>query len=474
MGECVSQAPRGGLPPVSRRNSAKRGGVQVFCIIRNALVLVRLQAGSAEAGFLAAFCPIQAVPYLVVIRCVPDIHRSCVHPLTLCCRNGILVANIAAGASEDEFVEAMKKAASPIDQPAVPGPTEGQPPASVDQPPVPVESPAAAPQPSSSSSSSSPSSAQPPDRNAVYEERKARLEAQRAAAEAAERADRLARRRASTTPDPAGRSSNTTYLEQQRRRQQAAQEERARVLRLLENDKIERRQREANRKQALEADSPTKENVPPAPRPTGPETAISFRLLDGSSLKAKFPSSAVLGADVRQWLDANRSDGDQPYSFLQILAPRPNKPLSISDESSALCELGLSPTATLVLVPEAAYTTAYKGGGTSNEVGLLARAYGMVYGAVATVLGVGYPVPVVPAAVPERVQRPVQSRPGTAGGAPMSRTNSGSGSGRIRTLYDQREGEGGGEDKERKYYNGNQVCGAFLLGEGSANCVAGF
>lgn len=76
MGERVSQEPRGELPPVSERNSAKRGGIQVFYIIRHALILVRLQAGSVEAGFLAAFCPIQAVPYLVIIKYVPDIHAA--------------------------------------------------------------------------------------------------------------------------------------------------------------------------------------------------------------------------------------------------------------------------------------------------------------------------------------------------------------------------------------------------------------
>lgn len=398
------------------------------------------------------------------------------------------MANVAAGVSEAEFLQAMAKAPVLGEEPDIkPQPVAADPP----------------PLPASSSSSSSTSAAPVQDRNAVYEERKARIEQKRAAEEKEEREKRLARertRRESITADPPGRSSNTTYLEQQRKRQLAAQEERQRVLRLLENDKIERRQKEAKRKQTLAEDHDrapgpaAKESVPqsPALRPTGTETAISFRLLDGSSLKAKFPSLSLLGTDVRQWLDANRDDGDHPYSFLQILAPLPNKQLSISDENSSLADLGLSPTATLVLVPAQSYTTAYRGGGTSTETGILSKAYSMFYGAVAAVLGVGYPThtppasapppaaapPAAPAAAPPPAvpapppapapappllpaptprAAPVPSRPGTSGGLPMSRTNSGNG--RIHTLYDQRDGEAE-PDGARKYYNGNQVRGS--------------
>jgi hypothetical protein len=42
----------------------------VLPLLRSRCVLLKLQAGSVEAGFLAAFCPIQAVPYLVVVKYV--------------------------------------------------------------------------------------------------------------------------------------------------------------------------------------------------------------------------------------------------------------------------------------------------------------------------------------------------------------------------------------------------------------------
>lgn len=78
----------------------------------------------------------------------------------------------------------------------------------------------------------------------------------------------------------------------------------------------------------------------------------------------------------------------------------------------------------------------------------------MVYGAVTTVLGVGYPSTPPPApAAPPPAAAP-RGETAAQGGQPMSRTSSGNG--RIRTLYNGRgEGE---ESGERKYYNGNQVC----------------
>lgn len=221
------------------------------------------------------------------------------------------MANISAGASREEFIQQIKN--------AVPEASRGseqmaEPPAADETTPPPPVPSSSGP---SSSSSSAASSSTASNYQAAYEARKARLEARRVEQEAADEAARLARAQArressASTADAPGRVGNMTYLEKQRQRIQAAQEERKRVLQLLENDKIERRQKEAKRKEALEqslsgSSSPlpaAKENIKPAtPRPTGKETAISFRLLDGSSLKARFPSDSMLGTVVREWLD---------------------------------------------------------------------------------------------------------------------------------------------------------------------------
>ncbi|RPB06254.1 hypothetical protein P167DRAFT_580879, partial [Morchella conica CCBAS932] len=72
---------------------------EVLPLLRSRCVLLRLQAGSVEAGFLAAFCPIQAVPYLVVVK------------------NGAMVANVAAGATRDEFMDGIKAALTETETP---------------------------------------------------------------------------------------------------------------------------------------------------------------------------------------------------------------------------------------------------------------------------------------------------------------------------------------------------------------------
>ncbi|RPA91025.1 hypothetical protein L873DRAFT_1715666 [Choiromyces venosus 120613-1] len=270
-----------------------------------------------------------------------------------------------------------------------------------------------------------------------------------------------------------GRAENSSFVQQQRKRQQEASEERQRVLQLLENDKKER---EARRKKNVVGDKAS--SAPIAERGeqkaskshSSNETAISFRMLDGLSLRAKFPSSATLATEVRKFVDENRTDGDHPYSFLQILAPLPNKQITISEENSALSELGLSPTCTLVLVPASSTpASAYSGGGGSTEgVGIFSRICGLFYSIVTTIFGVGY-YPPVHVFVNAELEKS-QSLP-TASLSSLSDASASSSSGqapsrevtpnaRIRTLYDGRGSDR--EEADRKYYNGNQVCARYF------------
>ena len=105
---------------------------------------------------------------------------------------------------------------------------------------------------------------------------------------------------------PGGQS----YHDQQRQIKTAEQSERQRILQLLENDKAERRLRERERKGEYTTPTPT-------PTPSASATpssqlnseaksqnvALAFRLVDGTSIKSRFPSSAVLGEDVRAWIE---------------------------------------------------------------------------------------------------------------------------------------------------------------------------
>lgn len=152
--------------------------------------------------------------------------------------------------------------------------------------------------------SSSPSSAGPESPTAaLFAERRARLEAQegqRQAQEKAERDQRIARdkfRRETQSP------ARAKYVAEQKKIREDDQADRLRILRLVENDKIERREREARKQQIQQTRQHAQTSAPESePGPSSNETAISFRLLDGSILKAKFASSSKL-ADVRQWLD---------------------------------------------------------------------------------------------------------------------------------------------------------------------------
>ncbi|KAG0632796.1 hypothetical protein HOY80DRAFT_733081 [Tuber brumale] len=265
-----------------------------------------------------------------------------------------------------------------------------------------------------------------------------------------------------------GRADNSLFLLQQRKRERAASGERLRVLQLLENDKKEQ---EARRGENVVEDKSSSTSIAGrgTPKSHSPrETAISFRMLDGLSLKAKFPSSAVLATDVRKFVDEHRTDGDHPYSFLQILTPLPNKHITISEENSTLSGLDLSPTCTLVLVPTSSSpASAYSGGGGSTEGGgIFSRIYGLFYSIVTTILGVGYHPP-IPASVNAELGKG-QSLP-TASFSSFSSLSDASTSSarqassreevpgtRIRTLHDGRGSDG--EEADRKYYNGNQVC----------------
>jgi len=158
------------------------------------------------------------------------------------------------------------------------------------------------------------------------------------------------------------------HVEQLRRKQSAAREERQRILQAIEDDKIARRakqaEREAQRKAAAEGSEVKPEDeVPFAPASplyatSGRITAhcaLQVRLLDGSTIRSRFSSHDTL-KDVRQWVD-DTTTGDigsgskTPYIFKILLTPLPSKTVDFTEEGNALHDFGLTPSATLILVP---------------------------------------------------------------------------------------------------------------------------
>lgn len=292
-------------------------------------------------------------------------------------------------------------------------------------------------------------------------DRRRKLESDKKEKEAAENADRKAKadaRQAAIMSDPdSAKGKQATYAAQQRKRQQEAKLERDRILQQIEHDKAERKEKEEQRKALARAEAEEKNDSALADeqlkseinrsKPTrSKECAIQVRMFDGSNIRHKFSSDATLRTDVRAWIDKERLDGDIPYTFKQILTPLPNRTLFISDEEESLQSLGLTPSATLIMVPVQGYTAAYDhqglvSRGASTGYSVIAGGASMITGALRTVLGLGQAT--------AQTNEP-QEYPAVGATEPEAR---GAGSNiNIRTLRDQREGRDG-----HQLYNGNQV-----------------
>ncbi len=147
-------------------------------------------------------------------------------------------------------------------------------------------------------------------------------------------------------------------------------------------------------------------------------------------------------------IDQQKSD-DVPYTFKLVLTPMPNRTLSISKEEETLQSLGLTPSATLVIVPVQGYIAAYSGGpgiiskGASAGYNVVSAGAGIVTGALGTLLGLGRAT--APGELPDVHETTTQ------GNAEADATGTGPGI-NIRTLQDQRDGS-----DDHQLYNGNQV-----------------
>jgi hypothetical protein len=248
---------------------------------------------------------------------------------------------------------------------------------------------------------------------------------------------------APTSPVP---TADMKYAQMQKKRQQEEKDERARILKRVEDDKAQRRQDAVERKAKAQA------NAAPASETTGQsssrsnhpatqsaECAVQVRLFDGATIRSRFPSKGNLRANVRPWID-EKQEGGIPYGFKQVLTPLPNKNISISEEEESFQELGLTPSATLILMPINDFASAYEGGGATGLVyksaaagyNLVSSGVGMVTGVLGSLLGGG--------AAPAQEARET----------PAATTTSSS-SINVRTLRDQQRPD------DQQFYNGSAV-----------------
>ena len=313
----------------------------------------------------------------------------------------------------------------------------------------------------------------------LLQERRIRLEAEHKAREEKEKAERAAKakaRREAADAAAAGQSSGSKpaeadYAARERKRKQEQRQERERVRQLVENDKVERKAREARRKEALAAERMEQAEFKPeegtsssASIPAG-VCAVQVRLFDGTTVRTRFDSPATQTlVSVRAWIDSQLQSAEgvkpssiPPYTFKHILAPRPSRTIEVGEEEQTLHDLDLTPTATLVLVPVQGYTDAYA---NSGALGWLTWLYGVVAGAFISILnvlrrilgmigGTGAASPPQPAASTER---PAQTQSESAekdGSRPSAK---------MKTLKDTKD-----EKDEHQLYNGNQVCGPLTL-----------
>ena len=278
-----------------------------------------------------------------------------------------------------------------------------------------------------------------------------------------------ARQEALVTDPDSAKAKQAACAQEQRKRQQEARLERERILRQIEHDKSERKEKDSLRKRLAKAqaegndgagglvDQQLTREVRCGSRTSNiGECAIQIRLFDGSTIRSKFSLDKTLRTDVRFWVDKERLDGDSPYTFKQILTPMPNRVLSVSEEEKSLQSLGLAPSANLVTVPVEVYTAAYPGSqdivarGAATGYNLMSAGAGLVSGALGTFLGLGQAT----------VQSEVLTHHPDMRSAATDRDPRGAASDiSIRTLHDQRENQ-----DDHQLYNGNQVSHACQQG----------
>lgn len=415
-------------------------------------VVLRIEAGSQEAGFLAAFCPIDQVPSMILIH------------------NGQLKDNVVTGVEKDDFVKRILAALTGNDTHPVAAQSQvggaGQ------------ASPASTTQAQDSSVSSQPHS--PPQSNPNSEppsvSRPSQLENDR---KQEQEADQTQATEAVSQPPKAPKTARNDYAAQQRSRLAEAKKERERVMAQIEADKIARKQREKERKEAERATmSPiAMEMAMPADtrrpvRRSGPaaEANIQVRLFSGTTLRASFPATARLDKDIRAWVDDGIAEDAQqarppPYIFKHILNPLPSKTIEVGEEAQTLGDLDMLPSATLVLVPvPGAAVNAFGAGGAGGLLNYARNAVTSLIGLISAFLGwivaafgsvTGSRARGADQVAQRTAADDTQAVTATATDGTNERDSGRMGKIRVRTLADGRADEA--KDKPETWYNGNQV-----------------
>ncbi|KAL5604803.1 hypothetical protein BROUX41_001857 [Berkeleyomyces rouxiae] len=428
---------------------------EISDVLRNEAIALRLAAGSEEAGYLAAIFPLPKTPTLVILKNgelkeyisagaskevflqrtlnsfgrkrKPTPEPATSSPTSDQSAAGIIAAALSAASSPvirasssrgpspppSYSTSQLSQAQSHADDQAE---TQSHSPLALSLQQSPIRAAALPdsdvlaahqPEPESQSRSQPVSSAQQ-----ILAERAARISAQRAeeARAAKARAANSSSSPASTDPAPAPSTpltaSQSDHVSSIQRQRAAELAEKKRILQQIEDDKLARRQRAADRSAAKLTTGSVAAALASAPSSSisrasnAAMAALQVRLEDGSSLRSRFARDATLAGDVRPWIARERAAQNLPdaaYHFKLVLTPQPNRLIDAVDEDKPLHALGLTPSATLVLVPSPGAASAYPGsaGGASagGPLSYILAFFTWLSAMVYTFLGIGATAP---------------------------------------------------------------------------------
>ncbi|KAJ5819803.1 hypothetical protein N7474_005394 [Penicillium riverlandense] len=387
-------------------------GDEVAQLLSSKAVSLRLSAGSQEAGFLTSFCPIQKFPTVVIIK------------------NGTLQEYLGPDISKEDFRSRLTAALASQTTPV---------PAQQSQSSRPSQSNNAAAAPAAATPVAP---AQPPASHTSSP----RTQSTRAQSSNKPRPEASASNKEPpkkvSTPSTSSKSATPKRPPQEQKQKATPKPE--------TNDDPSQKHIKPTASKIAEQPEPQ----PRAPRPPPSQYRLQVRLFDGSSVRSSFKPSQTIRNDVRPWLDPQMADDNRPYNLKHILTPLPSRTISVSEESQTLEELGIGPTANLVMVPVATYTDAYAAAGSSLPVRGVSAVYNVVSSAAGIASGLvgsffGYA-----ATAPENNEA---ESPGPSSSAPPPPSTQTSQRPRttgptIRTLRDQQDERGNSQ-----FYNGNQL-----------------
>ncbi|KAJ5624583.1 hypothetical protein N7510_000892 [Penicillium lagena] len=385
-------------------------GEEISQLLSAKAVSLRLSAGSQEAGFLTSFCPIQKFPTVVIIQ------------------NGTLQEYLGPDISKEDFRSRLTAALESQTTPeSAPQSQSSRPAQSNNAAAAPVTATPVAPAQPPTSHTSSPrtQSTQAPSNN------KPRPEAGASNKEPSKKV---------STPSTASKSATPKRPPQEQKQKATSKPEK----------KEEQPQKPMKPTASKTAEQP--EPQPRAPRPPPSQYRLQVRLFDGSSVRSSFKPSQTIRNDVRPWLDPQMADDNRPYNLKHILTPLPSRTISVSEESQTLEELGIGPTANLVMVPVSTYTDAYAAAGSSLPVRGASAVYNVFSSAAGIATGLvgsffGYA-----ATAPENNEAESSGPSSTPSSSSQTSQRPRPTGPTIRTLRDQQDERG-----NNQFYNGNQL-----------------